>query len=85
MAGFEKLNLCSTESPNDHYQREAQMITINAEPNDHYQRNAQKITTNAEPKLININAEPKSITINAPGEGARACEEACGGWGAARA
>jgi hypothetical protein len=31
MAAFEKLNLCSTEPPNDHYQRKAQTVTTNAE------------------------------------------------------
>ncbi|SAM00627.1 hypothetical protein [Absidia glauca] len=59
MAGFEQLNLCSTESPNDHYQRKAETITTNAglkrslptqSLNDHYQRRAQMITTNAELK-----------------------------------
>jgi hypothetical protein len=48
MAGLEKLNLCSTGRPNDHYQRKAQRITVNAESNF--------ININTEPKSITINA-----------------------------
>jgi hypothetical protein len=48
MAGFDKLNFCSTERPNDHYQRKAQTTTVNAE--------SKFIHINAEPKFITINA-----------------------------
>jgi hypothetical protein len=60
-AGFEKLNICPTESPNDHCERKAQTITTNAKykrslqtqrTNDHYKRKVQTITTNTEPKRL---------------------------------